>query len=291
MLDKLSPLAIDTVSKIRHLRISRPWISLRLPDDFETQDDSDPDDDFAPGDAKTYYLAAIFKLLPGLQLDRLTLFGVPDGYTNYRTFHSLAMDGSGWKTLRFIGYSPATLGLPLDYDDASRALRWKRGWQAVVEGRDGVTSKPTVTAYHVKDPSLPGPILDAGNRVRYGQVPPDGQKLRPEVPSKYADHPRPKREVMIIVKRGDGVAYQEKKGSPLIFSDIRRNFDGVDTWRELRPRCPYVPDHESKDENRDEDKDESRLPGGADPAEADVYEDVDEYDWTPAQIYSPGTYP
>ena len=171
-------------------------------------------------------------------------------------------------------------------------MRWTRGWQAVVEGRDGVTSNPSVTAYHVKDPVLPGSILDEKNRVGYGQKPPDGQELREEVLPEYPD-PGPKSEVMILVKRGDGTDYQEKKGSPLIFSDIRRDFNGIDTWTEIRHRCPDVPDDESKDKDEDTnvDKDDGCLPGGVNPVEVDVYEDVDQYDWTPAQIYHPVEYP
>ena len=268
MLDKLSPLPVDAISKIRHLRISHTWITLRFPDDYE------PDDDLGhgPGDCKLYHLAAVLKLLPGLQLDQLTVLGSAGGRDNHETLLHLVKDGSGWKTLRFICYNPTGLWLPLD-DDHGWTMLFTRELQTSIEGRDGVASTPSVALYHVRDTALSGSILDAGNRSRYGQQSPDGQELRPEVLPGSPDS-EPKRELMVVVKRGDGVDYQEKKGSPLIECDLRRELDGTDAWTKIRALCFDGSDDESEAED-----------------EADVYEDVDQYDWTPAQIYPDGTYP
>lgn len=80
---------------------------------------------------------------------------------------------------------------------------------------------------------------------------------------------------MVIVKRGSGVNYEEKKDSPFIESDIRRDLPEM-TWKQIRALC-------IDNQFGDEDEEGGWPPSDEedDPVEADVYKDVDEYIWTP----------
>ncbi|RYP48550.1 hypothetical protein DL768_005589 [Monosporascus sp. mg162] len=272
MLDKLSALSVDTLSKLRHMRVSGDTLMLSYPDD----------DVF-------YRLVSALKLLPGLQLDQLTVLGGRGIQVNYGTLGGLIKDGNGWKTLRYICYSSAMLGFPSEHNISHPMANWEaqpeywrkpqpKHWQTVMEGRDGVASNPSVTVYRAKEPALYGSIVDPSRRVKFEQKPHHGQDLRadmfPADPELMAGDEQ-KKELMVIVKRGSGVNYEEKRDSPFIESDIRRDLPEM-TWKQIRALCIDNPFD-------DEDEEERWPPGDEedDPAEADVYKDVDEYIWTP----------
>ncbi|KAK4130481.1 hypothetical protein BT67DRAFT_445719 [Trichocladium antarcticum] len=83
MLDKLSALSVDVLSKLRYMRVRGDTLMLSYPDD----------DVF-------YRLVSALKLLPGLQLDQLTVLGGHGIQVCYDSLGSLIKDGNGWKTLR-----------------------------------------------------------------------------------------------------------------------------------------------------------------------------------------------
>jgi hypothetical protein len=50
------------------------------------------------------------KLLPGLQLDTLTVLGLSYGPRNYDTLNGLIQHGNGWKELHYISKDSTMLG-------------------------------------------------------------------------------------------------------------------------------------------------------------------------------------
>ena len=86
-----------------------------------------------------------------------------------------------------------------------------------------------------------------------------------------ADGERDK-EIMLIAKRGIGVDYEEKKGSPLLKNDIRREMPGK-TWKEIRSVCIDRAEDGTHLPLSDDEGDEG------DTVEIDSYKYVDEYVW------------
>lgn len=79
---------------------------------------------------------------------------------------------------------------------------------------------------------------------------------------------------MVLVKRGFGVDYEEKKNSPFLESDIRRDMPGK-SWKEIHYECF---------ERFFEDEDDSTIGYDEDdgvPVQVDSYENVDDYVWPP----------
>jgi hypothetical protein len=145
-----------------------------------------------------------------------------------------------------------------------------------MEGRDGVASNPSVTVYRAKEPALYGSILDPNKRVKFEQKLREGEGSRPYIfpaDPELMTGDEQKKEMMVIVMRGCGVDYEEKKGSQFIEDDIRRSLPGM-TWKQIRAVCL---------DSLYDDEDDSWLFSDeeSDPVEVDVYKNVDEYDWTP----------
>jgi hypothetical protein len=276
MLDKLSVLPANTLSKIRHMRVSSDTLLLTYPD----------------GDFVFHRLAPVFKLLPGLQLDQITVLGDCGGLVNYDTLNGLIKDGNGWKTLRYICCSSEMLGFPSQHDGPHAMSNWQwqpdywrkpqpKHWQNVMEGRDGVSSNPSVTVYRAREPALYGAILDPNKRVNFEQKLRQDQHSRPYVfpaDPELVTGDEQRKEMMVIVRRGSGVDYEEKKGSPFIEDDIRRGFPGM-TWKQIRAVCF---------DNLDDGEADSRLYSDEESdsveVEVDVYKDVDEFVWTPLHL-------
>ncbi len=275
MLDTLTILPRHILSNIRHLRVNGDSFSIYVPGQFTT----------------TYPIASAFKLLPGLQLDQLTVLGGHAGQINYQALDSLIREGSGWKTLRYLCRTSEVLGFPSDRVIKqlviTRRLQdmWRkpqpRHWQSVLEHRDGATSAPSVTVYRAKETAVYQSVLQASKWERFEQKPRDsGLGWQPgQFPAdpRLAAKDEQRKEMMVVVKRGDGVDYQEKEGSPFLQSDMRRDYPDV-TWdmlwdfrygRFVSGRDPSLPPVY-----------EWPHPEWGDRAVDDVYEDVDEYRWS-----------
>ncbi len=96
MLDMLSALPAKILSNIRHVRVKGNPISLSYP---ET--------------SISYCLSSVLALLPGLQLDQLTVIATHfTSYLNYSALCGLIQEGNGWKTLRYISSTSELLGFP-----------------------------------------------------------------------------------------------------------------------------------------------------------------------------------
>ncbi|KAK4141228.1 uncharacterized protein C8A04DRAFT_39262 [Dichotomopilus funicola] len=271
MLDKLSALSVDTLSKLRYMRVRGDTLLLNYPED------------------EGYYpLVCVLKLLPGLQLDQLTILGGFVDHISYGSLNRLIKDGNGWKTLRYISYSSAMLG----FRSAEHLLGfweyqtnyWRKPqpaqWQKIMESRDGAASNPSVTVYRAKEPAQCGSILDPSRRAKFEQKAP----LSPNLPEHVFLEDREllagdeqKKELMVVVRRGHDVEYEEMESSPLIESDIRRDLPGME-WKQIRARHIDNP-IDGEDEGGDKDKAWPFNDRENEPAKADVYRDVDDYVW------------
>lgn len=241
MLDRLSPLAPDIVSKIRHMAVGgRPFL-LRSEHHFGG-----------------YHMESAFKLLPGLRLDQLTILSSGRNYTDSYTIGALIQHGSGWKTLRYLTFDlpyPASVHEKGPEGSVGKSTQLT-GWQSDLEGRDGKASSPSVTVYRVKTSS------DDHSHEGIWQA----------------------KRSMIVVKRGSGVDYQEKKVDPrtyirdrektepmtreeimaaILGDHVRWDFPGM-TWAQIRDAYPQNRDDALDDIEEDEVGTRSRFEQDAD---------------------------
>lgn len=270
LLDKLTALPADTLSEIRHVRITGDGLHFWSSDDAHSYG---------------YPLASVLRLLPGLQLDQLTVLGSGPRYDNYDSLSRLVEDGNGWKTLRYINHSSAMLGFSTHPHWRILRRYWRKPqpkhWQGVMKGRDGAVSNPSVTVYRAKEPGRYGSVLDPRQRTRFEQKPLEDQDSHPgKFPRdpELMDGDEQSKEIMVVVKRGAGVDYEEKKDAPLIPCDMRRDFLGM-SWEQIRAK------HIDRDDGADDGRPASDSGEQNGSAEVDVYSDVDEYAWTPVNFH------
>lgn len=222
MLDVLTALPVATLSKLRHVRvIAKKFRTVPL-----------------PGGAGLgfYHVDSMFKLLPGLRLDTLTVQNTTTKSTHasYENLDKYISKSCGWKELYFISMDSAILGFPI-----INVIRHPQPahWQRAMEARDGVETKPSVTIYRSTLCDVPGSVLDPDTRVLFEQDLPDDW-IDGLPPGTSGDEALTKegecgKEMMVVFKRGVDVDYEEKEGSPLLKNDIRRNAPGM-TWQEIR---------------------------------------------------------
>ncbi|RYP47748.1 hypothetical protein DL768_006241 [Monosporascus sp. mg162] len=270
MLDKLTALPPGILSKMRHLRVLGDTLMLS----YEEDDD-------------VYYrLTSTLRLLPGLCLDTLTVLGLRTKEVSYDTLNGLITESSGWKELHYISHSSEVLGFArLEQfhlgDEVEKHRYWRKPqpahWQSVLEDRDGALSRPSVAIYRSTVSNCPCSVINANTRARFEQKMPEDREAQEafgiaEDAGLMVDGERDK-EVMIIVKRGSGVDYEQKEDSRFVESDIRRDMPGK-TWKEIRYECIDRIFADDDDSLLSDDEDEET-------AEIDAYEDVDKYVWPP----------
>ncbi|KAH6621581.1 hypothetical protein B0J18DRAFT_230704 [Chaetomium sp. MPI-SDFR-AT-0129] len=164
MFKKLSVLPVDTLTNLRHVRVSGEQY-LRA----------------GNGPDKTRYFYNIdcaLSRLPGLQLDQLTILG-SRGWSNYIDLLGLIQFGNGWKTLRYLDRSSALLGSRADtgtgvndwglMDEYIRKPQ-PSSWKHTLEERDGISSSPSVTIYRAKESTSSGVMFDPARRVKFEQL-------------------------------------------------------------------------------------------------------------------------
>lgn len=113
MLDKLSPLPFETISRIRYLRLDLSdgdYLFLRR---FRADDETDDEADDRTSIVTRYGPVSLFKLLPGLNLNRLTILAYSRGISSYGTLESLINKGVGWKELHYITRDSTMLGFAI----------------------------------------------------------------------------------------------------------------------------------------------------------------------------------
>ncbi|KAK0254117.1 hypothetical protein LTS16_017157 [Friedmanniomyces endolithicus] len=221
--------------------------------------------------------------LPCLNLSKLTILGSPPAVIGYETLDMLIRYSDGWKELHYLSHDSELLGYaytngPLSRDpDVYLRQPQPAVWQKALEERDGQASHPSVTVYRSTDPT-PCSVLDPNKRTVFSQ-----HYGANEDPRTYCNVEDPKlmsagertKELLVIVKRGVGVEYAEKKQpAPLACGDIREDSAGR-TWEDIKAVskaiCPRYSDEDDElpfDDPRDE-------------LIVDSYNNIEEYTWPP----------
>ncbi|KID96849.1 hypothetical protein MAJ_07235, partial [Metarhizium majus ARSEF 297] len=267
MMVKLTALSTATLSKIRHLRIRGETLMLSF------------------GDEDVYYrLVHILKLLPGLQLDTFTVLNMYGESVSYDVLNTLIKYGEGWKELRFISHGSSLLGYaqpPDIFNDEHFNERYQRKpqpahWVSAMNSRDGIENQPSVTIYRSTLAGEACSVINEATRVLFEQTPPGKGKAAAFATQEYApimSRGEKAKELMVVVKRGKGVHYQERKQSPYlpVIGDIRKDCPRM-TWAEIQKK--YIDCEVDDGFVFSDDADDG-------PKSVDIYEHVDEYEWTP----------
>lgn len=273
MMDKLTALPNGTLSQIRHLRIRGETLMLSYDDDDVH-----------------YRLVHALKLLPGLQLDSLTVLNLYGGAVSYDVLNTLIKYGQGWKELRYISHSSQLLGYTQELDmfyDKQFDEQYQRkpqpaNWASIMNSRDGLASRPSVTVYRSTLAGKTCSVINRKTRLHFEQeLPSPGDEAlfgTREDPFLMSPDEKSK-ELMVVVRRGQGVDYQEKRQSPCLpmIGDIRQDCPGM-TWAEIKKK--HIDVYDDDDEFSDEEFTDY-FPKRGDPKKVDVYRHAEEYEWTP----------
>jgi hypothetical protein len=262
LLNKLSALAPATLSQIRHVRTGAlPVMIHPIEDDDEVY----------------YRLVWVLKLLPGLQLDKLTVLGLSSGEITYHTLEGLVKHGTGWRELHFITPNSTMLGF------GRRSLFmadpfWRKPqpgtWNEILFQRDGADSGASVTAYRATQSNVPGAVTNPRTRQIFEQKLSSLENLEnfglTEDKDLLAGNEKGK-ELLVIVKRGRSANIVERDGPPYESEDDIRQWAHGMTWAEIRRQCiDFV--------GSDDVNDDPFIKRGQE-HEFDSYDKVDEYQW------------
>jgi hypothetical protein len=219
MLDVLTDIPTETLSSIRQVKIQGDFIPLV----YDSSSGRPP--------VIFYGLAAVLKLLPGLRLDQLIVTDPQnaDETGSYNTLKELVTESSGWKELCYISDTGSTMLTCQNFRCPNEPKPHPPHWQRIMEERDGVSSKPSVTIYRAERVGDPTQLGHSNSEVRHAQnSTPDFGLVR------YMFF-RDDWEIRVIVKRGVGVDYEERRGSALLTEgDIRRDVPGDRTWKWIK---------------------------------------------------------
>lgn len=270
MLDKLTTLPIRVLSKIRHLRIRDDAIFLSEP--------------LGEGEVTVYRLDLALKLLPGLYLDRLTVLGCPNKYERYDSLSRLIMHGNGWAELHYISHDSRMLSYAIDSRPFSNDHYLRKPqpayWESLLVNRDDASSIPSVAIYRSILERC-GSVINPGTREQYEQKISDrenaGETFGREEDVLLKAHGERDKELLVVAKRGIGVDYEEKLGSPFLEDDIPREMPGK-AWKEIRAVCVDRALFGDEDLAWEFEDEEEEL------EEVDSYEHVDDYEWTPLHL-------
>jgi len=234
----------------------------------------------------------VLKLLPGLNLEVLTVLEGQSPAQSYENLDSLLRYSDGWKELHYVSSSSGFLGYRSISFDFPRfnitprehpRQRQPAGWQQALDQRDGATSSPSVTMYLTADTAhgTPCAVLHPNTRTAFTQSFAVGEVARTY--SNSVDHAlvserEAEKEVLVIARRGSDVDYAENKASPhLATDDIRARFPGV-TWEQVKA-AQYDPDDDSLLAGCSDDEPEDHAETASETILVDSYDDVDDYTW------------
>lgn len=243
MLDKLADIPTALRELIRHVCVRGCQMTIVY----------DEDDDCG------YDTAQALEMLPGFNLDTLTVVGTGAWSHRLEAFYnidSLIRLSDGWKELHYLADSPEPLAFKVDdYNVGPGLVRTDfcprpqpADWQDILEQRDGQASHPSVAVYQGAAAATPDAAMPAlhpciHNVFARAQITDHLQKVFTRDARFFArleDAAPITREalfkyMLLVVRRGVGVDYAEKEGSPYLrFGDIRKDSRGR-TWKEIHP--------------------------------------------------------
>ena len=225
-----------------------------------------------------YRLVWALKLLPGLQLDTLTVLGQADGLLDYDTLGGLIEHGDGWRELRYITRDSTMLGFEKhSIFMANPYLRRPQPatWNDILLKRDDVDSKPTVAIYRSTQSKNPGTVMNKATRQIVDQMilpPSDLGAFGVEEDPQFVGRGEKEKELLVVVKRSRGADILQHDVAPFSAYDIRQWAEGM-TWQEIKKvAIDFLYDKEEDHYLDSEDEDDTNV-------EVDKYNDVDEYVW------------
>ncbi|KAK2794530.1 hypothetical protein FQN52_008111 [Onygenales sp. PD_12] len=263
MMDKLSPLPESTLAQIRFARTGGRPVMMTPPGE---------DDDVY------YRVPFVLKLLPGLRLDTLTVLADTGPEVAYETLDMFVKHGHGWKELHFISHSSSVLAFASD--TLYRRKLQPGAWHEALLRRDGRNSGASVVIYRSTHPGVRGSVLNQGSRRPFSQTVSPREQLRlfGETADQELLGPGEKtKEVLIVVKRGRGSDLSDVGSPPYSWDDPREWANGK-KWATIRQECiDYML---SWDDDLD-DLDGLFSSSDEGEAEADIYDDPEEYIFPP----------
>jgi hypothetical protein len=243
LLDKLADIPITLRKQIRHVCVSGSELTIAYDEGYNTS-------------CKT---AHVLKMLPGLELNTLTVIGtgVSRPSESFHNLDRLICHSDGWRELHYLSDNPEPLAYKLDVTvdspwDAKADYSPRpqpSDWQNTLEQRDGQASHPSVVAYQattfIPAPGAIVPLLHPCMQEIFTQAATKEHVQKPftqdakyfvELEEATPIAPETLESLMlVVVKRGVGVDYAEKEGSPFLsFGDIRKFSPGM-TWKEIHP--------------------------------------------------------
>ncbi|KAK5989318.1 hypothetical protein PT974_10833 [Cladobotryum mycophilum] len=110
------------------------------------------------------------------------------------------------------------------------------GWRGALQSRGGFHSSSSVTIYRSTQPQHYGAILNKDSRVEFEQDFPSKGSVRTYGDTEDAElmaTGEREKEVLVVVKRGKGIDYEEKQGSAYHqYHDIREEYPGK-SWEDI----------------------------------------------------------
>jgi hypothetical protein len=249
LMGKLTEMPIAVRKQIRHVRVLRHIMMV-----------------WGDGGDRYYNAAQYLKLLPGLELDTLTIMDDYPDITSYEDLGVVIHYGDGWKELHYMSRTSGLLG----FDDYVRQPQ-PSDWQNTLEQHDGQASHPSVLIYRATNNAAPGDVLHSVTREVLTQ---DTETFSEGEDTSLTGPGGFEKELLVVVKRGAGVDYAVKEGSPYLpIGDIRVDHPGK-TWEGIKARN----DRYFQAERDDED-------AFGDDGIVDTYSHVDEFTWPSLRVW------
>jgi hypothetical protein len=268
LLDKLCPLPLETLQKIKHVRVGAKAVMMT-----------------PPGDYQDIYVRMpwLLKLLPDLRLDTLTVLGDTAPNSLYLVVDLLVQHGHGWKELRVIAPSSGvfawkavtTIFGPPTLVRAPQPA----GWSEVLMSRDGRDPGACVQIYRAKTLET-GVLFEPSKREVYTQrapSPAEAEAFAFTTPPDLSPKDEMAKELLVIVRRGRGVDLGDVGPVlPMETGDMRAWSEGRQ-WKRLKQDCIDM-SFGSDSEDEGEGEELGRMGEGSGAGE-DVYGDVQEYEF------------
>ncbi|KAL4808656.1 hypothetical protein BDV18DRAFT_88333 [Aspergillus unguis] len=221
MLDKFSSLPAETLSQIRHLRVSS---RARMP--WGRQDHGH---DHTP--ARVLWCLQLF---PALRLNTFTYFNGAYADVCFETLRQLILRGSGWRELRYITQHTGMLQVERLHLLKSKEP-WPKPWPTVWHGdllrRDGVDSGASIKLYTSRETSLPNVIVNSKSWETWEE---DLVRLE-EIHRRGFSERQPLlrreelgRELLVVVRRGEDADILQ------VGEGFFRGLDTEKTWAEIK---------------------------------------------------------
>ncbi|KAL7811368.1 hypothetical protein V8C26DRAFT_222840 [Trichoderma gracile] len=206
MLKKLANISLETRSLVRHVRVSGHYMKVTYNNKV----------------TELYMTHQVLKLLPGLKLDKLTVFGHAHTPYSYDTLDLLVEHSDGWKELHYISHDlhyishrhvESAIGEPDEIDDWGREQQ-PTGWRRKLEARDEADSGASVTLFKWISSNQPSAERHTDTWVKLTETLPSVEYIQKYLNTNVGSltaMSASETRMLVVVKRGNGVDHEEKQ--------------------------------------------------------------------------------